>query len=209
MSDDWNVEPDLKPLKVKCTSSDCPNGQHAYKPTTKQKDANTVGHCRSCDEAAPFDWERLKKLDPEDIDYMIASLKNELIRLHYWTNEIPQHVENYARRKGHQGMEIAIEARIRKSVGLPANHFDGRQTPVEDSQGVNAIHFAQHATAWCCRKCIEYWYGIPQDRSLTDLEISYLSKLGMRYINERFSLTEMGERIPPISPKSKKPESDL
>jgi Domain of unknown function (DUF4186) len=206
MSDDWNAEEELKPLKVQCTSADCPNGQHAYKPTRKQKAANTVGQCRSCDEVAPFDWERLHKLDPEDLDYTIAALKNELIRLHYWTNEIPQQVENYARRKGMTGMKIAVETRIRQSVGSPANDFDGRQTPVEDSHGVNAIHFAQHANAFCCRKCMEYWYGIPQDRSLTECEISYLSKLGMRFISERFSLTEIGEKIPRIDRQTK--ESD-
>jgi Domain of unknown function (DUF4186) len=199
MSDDWNVEEELKPLKLKCTSSDCKNGQHAYKPTRKQKAANTVGQCRSCDESAPFDWERLHKLDLGDIDYTIAALKNERIRQHYWTNNIPQKVENYARRKGVNGMTTAVEKQICKSIGSPANGFDGRQTPVENSVSVNAVHFAQHATASCCRKCVEYWYGIPQDRSLTEHETSYLSKLGMSFIGERFPLlTDMGEKIPPI-----------
>lgn len=203
MSDDWNVEEELKPLKLKCTSSDCKNGQHAYKPTRKQKAANTVGQCRSCDEAAPFDWERLHKLDPKDIDYTIAALKNERIRQHYWTNKIPQRVENYARRQGVSGMVVAVEKRIRKSIGSPANGFDGRQTPVEDSAKVNAVHFAQHATASCCRKCVEYWYGIPQDRSLTEHEVSYLSNLGMRFIGERFPLlTDKGEKIPTIRRQS-------
>lgn len=199
MSDDWNVEEELKPLKLKCTSSDCKNGHHSYRPTPKQKAANTVGQCRSCDETAPFEWERLHKLDPEDLDYTIAALKNELIRQHYWTNEIPQQVENYARRKGVKGMEAAVEKRIRNSMSPPATDFDGRQTPAEDSAKVNAVHFAQHATASCCRKCMEYWYGISRDRSLTEHEISYLSRLGMRFISERFPLlTETGEKISPI-----------
>ncbi len=199
MSDDWNVEEELKPLKLKCTSSDCKNGHHSYRPTPKQKAANTVGQCRSCDETPPFEWERLHKLDPEDLDYTIAALKNELIRQHYWTNEIPQQVENYARRKGVKGMEAAVEKRIRNSMSPPANDFDGRQTPAEDSTKVNAVHFAQHATASCCRKCMEYWYGIPRDRSLTESEISYLSRIGMRFISERFPLlTETGEKVSPI-----------
>ncbi|MBE9111938.1 DUF4186 family protein [Nodosilinea sp. LEGE 07298] len=199
MSDDWNVEEELKPLKLKCTSSDCKNGHHSYRPTPKQKAANTVGQCRSCDEMAPFEWERLHKLDPEDLDYTIAALKNELIRQHYWTNETPQKVENYARRKGVKGMEGAVEKRIRNSMSPPANDFDGRQTPVEDSAKVNAVHFAQHATASCCRKCMEYWHGIPRYRSLTEDEISYLSRLGMRFISERFPLlTETGEKVSPI-----------
>lgn len=199
MSDDWNVEEELKPLELKCTSSDCKNGKHCYKPTHKQKAANTVGECRSCDEPAPFDWDRLHKLDLKDLDYTITALRNELFRHHYWTNEIPQRVENYARRKGVSGLRMAMEKQIFKSIGSPGDSFDGRQTPNENSPKVNAVHFAQHATASCCRKCVEYWYGIPQDRSLTEVEISYLTQLGMRFVGERFPfLTVEGEKVPAI-----------
>jgi hypothetical protein len=199
MSDNWKDEEVLKPLKIKCTNSNCKGGQHCYKPTRKQKVEATVGQCRSCEESAPFDWDRLHKIDLHDIDYTIKALKNELIRQHYWTNKIPKKVENYARRKGKRGILSTIERHIRKSVGAPADSFDGRQTPTEDSSNVNAIHFAQHGTASCCRKCIEYWYGIPQNRMLTDYEVLYLSQLGMRFISDRFPLmTDDGEKIPPI-----------
>ncbi|MBN8564804.1 MAG: DUF4186 family protein [Leptolyngbya sp. UWPOB_LEPTO1] len=208
MSDDWNVEEELKPLKLTCTSSDCKNGQHCYKPSRKQKAANVVGQCRSCDESAPFDLERIQKLNLEDIDYTIAALRNERIRQYYWTNKIPQKVENYARRIGISKMEAVVEKRIRKSVGSPADEFDGRQTPVENSSKVNAIHFAQHATASCCRQCMEYWYGIPKGRSLTEHEVMYLSNLGMRFIGERFPfLTNEGEKVPPIRNKASKTET--
>ncbi len=40
-----------------------------------------------------------------------------------------------------------------------ACRIDGRQTPREG----NTIFYAQHATASCCRTCIEYWHGIPKN----------------------------------------------
>ncbi|MEB3885517.1 DUF4186 family protein [Lyngbya sp. CCY1209] len=195
--------------KITCTSSDCKNGLHCFKPDLRKKVNNSAGKCRSCQVDAPFDWERIHKCDSGDIEYIVAALKNELIRKHYWTNEIPEKVQNYARRKGTVKMKEAIEKRIRKYIAPPEGKYDGRQTPGETSNQPNAVHFAQHGTASCCRKCAEYWYGIPRDRHMTEAEIDYLTKLGMRYIGERFPLlTEGGEYIPPIRKKKSKKSED-
>ena len=35
---------------------------------------------------------------------------------------------------------------------------DGKQTPMRG----HPVFIAQHATACCCRGCLEKWYGIPQ-----------------------------------------------
>ena len=44
------------------------------------------------------------------------------------------------------------------------------------------IHYGQHATATCCRKCIEVWHGISRGRTLTEKETDYLVELLMVYI---------------------------
>ena len=89
-------------------------------------------------------------------------------------------------------MRVAVEKRIRTSVGIKHSR-DGRQTPYSR----NSIYYAQHAVACCCRKCIEYWYGIPQDHALTDGQIRFFSELCLLYIFERFpDLPESGERVP-------------
>ena len=202
--DNWDVEKPLKPLQLKCTSSNCKARLHCFKPTSNQVEKGEVGQCRSCDEPAPFDWERLQKMDLSDLDYVIAALKTEMIRQHYWTNIIPPRVQNYARRKGVLGMEKALNRRIQTSIGSPADGFDGRQTPTEDSAKVNAVNFAQHATASCCRSCARYWFGIPVDRELTETEIAYFTQIGMRYVGERFPLLrESGEKVPQIRGESK------
>jgi hypothetical protein len=59
--------------------------------------------------------------------------------------------------------------------------WDGRQTPWHGS----AIYYAQHATAACCRTCIEYWHGIPRVGDLGAKELDYLTDLVVRYLDER------------------------
>ena len=49
----------------------------------------------------------------------------------------------------------------------------------------NVIYYAQHATATCCRKCIEAWHGIGRECHLTEEEIAYFAELMMHYIETR------------------------
>lgn len=50
----------------------------------------------------------------------------------------------------------------------PAN--DGKQTPMRG----HPVFIAQHATATCCRECLEKWHRIPQGRNLTGAEHAYV-----------------------------------
>src|SRR5690348_7884394 len=43
---------------------------------------------------------------------------------------------------------------------------DGRQTPWRG----HPVFVAQHATATCCRSCLEKFHAIPKGRELTELE---------------------------------------
>ena len=189
----------LEPLKVTCTSSDCKNDLHCFKATREMKSANEVGRCRSC--GIDFvDWARVHEQDVTDIQYTFEALKHEMIRHHFWHVEIDQKAINYARRKGISGLENAIRSRIRNSVGSGNNPYDGRQTPMEGSG--NPIHYGQHATASCCRKCMEYWHVIPLKMNLNDIQIDYLSELVLLYIKDRLTDLEYeGVHIPPIRNK--------
>jgi len=63
----------------------------------------------------------------------------------------------------------------------PANPpNDGKQTPMKN----HPIFIAQHATATCCRGCIEKWHGIPaKDHALTSDEKSYILSVLKRWIS--------------------------
>src|SRR5690348_14582437 len=50
----------------------------------------------------------------------------------------------------------------------PAN--DGKQTPFRN----HPVFVAQHATATCCRGCLEKWHAIPKGRPLTEEEQRYM-----------------------------------
>lgn len=55
---------------------------------------------------------------------------------------------------------------------------DGRQTPYRG----HPVFVAQHATATCCRKCLQRWHGIPAGRALDDAEQCYVAEAICRWI---------------------------
>lgn len=209
-----NLDEELKPLDIKCTSTNCENGLHCFRQKQKQKKTilreggvayagglggertRLGGRCRACG-ADLVDWERVDKHDLSDVTYTFDTLRKELVRHYYWHLAIDQRAKNHALRKGSIEMRTYAEKRIRTSVGPERPYRDGTQTPIHQSG--NIVHYAQHATASCCRTCIEEWHGIPRGRALTEPEIEYLTELAMLYIKERLpELTSEGKKIPPI-----------
>jgi len=181
----------LPPLDITCTSTNCENGLHCFKQTKQMKIANIKGICRECG-ADLVDWSRVYKRNPSDVKYTFKALKYEMVRHHYWHVDIDQKAINHARRKGIRGMKEAAEHLVRKKLSSAVPTFDGRQTPKDG----NALFYAQHATASCCRKCVEYWHDIQYGRPLTETEIAYLSELLMLYVIDRLPyLKENGEYI--------------
>jgi hypothetical protein len=182
----------LEPLKVKCTDTDCERDLHCFKSARRTKGQPMAGPCRACG-AELIEWDRVHKRDVSDRDYTFEALRNELIRHHFWHVPIDEKALAHATRKGRVALHEAAGQRIVKSVGRASARLyrDGMQTPREG----NVIYYAQHATAACCRKCIEYWHDIPPDRDLTDEETAYLTYLVCRYIDER---------LPDLDPEPRK-----
>ena len=56
---------------------------------------------------------------------------------------------------------------------------DGKQTPMRG----HPIFIAQHATATCCRGCLEKWHHIPRGQPLTEREIDYVLAILERWLN--------------------------
>lgn len=55
---------------------------------------------------------------------------------------------------------------------------DGSQTPMRG----HPVFVAQHATATCCRGCLQKWHHIPAGRPLTDTELEYVVDVIMEWI---------------------------
>lgn len=58
---------------------------------------------------------------------------------------------------------------------------DGKQTPMRG----HPVFIAQHATASCCRGCLEKWHKIPKNKVLDDYEIDFIVNLIMAWINNQ------------------------
>lgn len=61
--------------------------------------------------------------------------------------------------------------------------IDGKQTPMRG----HPVFIAQHATACCCRGCLEKWYHISKGRLLTKKEIDYIVDIIMKWINNEMN----------------------
>ncbi|MHC4758232.1 MAG: DUF4186 domain-containing protein [Planctomycetota bacterium] len=68
--------------------------------------------------------------------------------------------------------EILEHARdfIYKRLGSANPPNDGRQTPMKN----HPVFIAQHATATCCRKCLQKWHNIKKGKNLSEKEIDYI-----------------------------------
>ena len=196
-----------KPLKLqRCTHSECEKGLHCFRLTKKQTRNKKVGECRRCDEH-PVDFARVKQRDISDYEYTRWAFTQEWIRAEYWSNEIDLKAVLYAKRKGMKALLAMVPQRIAKAIGKPVsnNAYDGRQTSWEG----NPIHYAQHATATCCRKCMEIWHGIPLESEITPDQLAYFSTLVQRYLTERLKDKDVREHSVRVSPQKKAPEGSL
>ncbi|MCL2732460.1 MAG: DUF4186 domain-containing protein [Actinomycetia bacterium] len=64
---------------------------------------------------------------------------------------------------------------------------DGRQTPYRG----HPVFTAQHATATCCRGCLQRWHRIPKGRPLTRDEHAYVTDVICRWIARELAAPTM------------------
>jgi hypothetical protein len=67
---------------------------------------------------------------------------------------------------------------LTERLSSAAPRRDGRQTPMCG----HPVFIAQHATAACCRGCLEKWHRIPRGRPLSEVEIDYLVEVIKRWL---------------------------
>lgn len=77
-----------------------------------------------------------------------------------------------------------------KRVAPAEPHRDGKQTPYRG----HPVFVAQHATATCCRSCLERWHGVEKGRALTEDELGYAVEVICRWIES--DLASSGRRAP-------------
>lgn len=174
------------PLAIKCTSADCDNDLHCFKQLQKMTPQER-GRCRVCG-ADLVDWKRVHQREIRDAAYTFRALQYEMIRHHFFHLKIDDNALRHAQRKGRLKLKEAARHRLEKYLASANPARDGRQTPFSG----NSIFYAQHATATCCRTCLEYWHDIPKGRQLTGDEFEYSFQLVELFVDERLPALQDG-----------------
>lgn len=83
-----------------------------------------------------------------------------------------------------RGMEIITRHTkdfVSKNIEPAEPRNDGRQTPIKG----HPVFIAQHATATCCRGCLEKIHGLKKGQKLTDEQVEYVVNVILRWIEEQ------------------------
>ena len=87
---------------------------------------------------------------------------------------------DYINQKGLDTIKKHAQDFIVKRVAPAFVANDGKQTPMRG----HPVFIAQHATATCCRKCINKWHKIPMGTQLTQQQQDYIVNLIMKWIEK-------------------------
>jgi hypothetical protein len=113
-------------------------------------------------------------LSRELINPLMGGVQEVLSRLSHSPFRSQIHLQekelDYLRSKGMSKVLKHASEFIEKRLApaFPVN--DGKQTPWRN----HPVFVAQHATATCCRGCLQKWHEIPQGRELTADEQHYI-----------------------------------
>lgn len=188
---------DFDKAGIRCTMSACSDGLHCYKLTIKLARVLGPGSCRACHQPL-VSLQRTGQRDLDDIDHTFTALQTEAIRHYFWHVPFGDKALGYARRAGRRALHERTARRIRSRIGAAQPFRDGAQTPIMPDKA-DALDYALHAIAACCRKCASNWHGIPKGRPLSEAEVDYLSELARRYLDARLpDLPEEGHRTRPV-----------
>ena len=89
--------------------------------------------------------------------------------------------KQYIQEKGLEKIRSHAEDFISKRLAPADISNDGKQTPMRG----HPVFIAQHATATCCRGCLEKWHKIPKGRDLTGVEQKYIVDIIMEWIKRQ------------------------
>ena len=84
----------------------------------------------------------------------------------------------YIKQKGFDTLKAHAKDFIKKRLSPAQIPNDGKQTPTKG----HPVFIAQHATATCCRKCLNKWHHILPGKELTVMQQEYAVNLILEWI---------------------------
>lgn len=110
-----------------------------------------------------------------DLDPLFERLDRSTFRRRFRLGAVEA---RYLAQKGLEAVLSHGEAFVDERLAPAEPKNDGKQTPMRN----HPIFIAQHATATCCRGCLEKWHGIPRGRVLTPEEKAYILAVLRRWL---------------------------
>ena len=89
----------------------------------------------------------------------------------------PKDIE-YINEKGMDKIREHAYDFISKRLGDKIIPNDGKQTPMRG----HPVFISEHATATCCRGCLEKWYHIDKNKVLSDKEVDFIVDIIIEWI---------------------------
>ena len=85
--------------------------------------------------------------------------------------------------RGREAIRAHAHDLIGNRVAPALPYKDGKQTPYRG----HPVFVAQHATATCCRSCLERWHDLPRGRELDSAERQYVVEVIWRWIERELA----------------------
>jgi hypothetical protein len=114
----------------------------------------------------------------KDLDALFAALAQSDFRRKFQLRGADL---EYLRDKGLQQVLLHAADFVGKRLAPAVIANDGQQTPMRG----HPVFVAQHATACCCRGCLEKWHAIPAGRELTTDERAHVLAVLERWLKEQ------------------------
>ena len=115
----------------------------------------------------------------KSLDDVLARLAKAKFRSSFHLN---QKMKDYVKEKGIDKIKNDAYDLIKKRIGPKVIPNDGKQTPMKN----HPVFIAQHATATCCRGCLEKWHHIPKGKELSRNEKNYIYLLLITWIENEY-----------------------
>lgn len=123
---------------------------------------------------------QLTRKEKQWINNKLNSLEKSKFRASFHLNK---KMIEYIDIKGLELVESHCNDFIDKNLKNYNKEKDGKQTPTKN----HPVFVAQHATATCCRGCIEKWYHIPKEKVLQENEIKCIKAMIMEWIKKEYT----------------------
>jgi exodeoxyribonuclease V alpha subunit len=112
----------------------------------------------------------------QTIEQALEKLKKSRFRSSF---HLTQKEQLYLEEKGMDVMRKHAEDFVRQKLAPAEPVNDGKQTPMHG----HPVFKAMHATACCCRGCLNKWYRVPLHQELTESQQQRIVNLLMAWID--------------------------